>query len=104
MNYKIKGKHTTIIGGRQGLDILLKVASNPNIKKIVPGRIEAKGDKSRRGVRVKITRVDERGNIKMILSNGSSSQEIYLITLLSSYEEGVKLAEEIRKVIEIKEG
>ena len=96
MKSKIGGKHSTILGEKKGLNLLLEIALNPNVKKIVPGRIGAKGGRSGKGMRVKVTTVDERGNIKLILSEGSSSQEIYVVTNLSSYEEGLQLANEIK--------
>jgi len=92
----VGGKHSTILGGREGLNLLLRVASNPNVKKVVPGRIGAKGGRSGKGIRVKVTTVDKRGNIKLILSEGSSSQEIYVVTNASNYEEGLELANKIK--------
>jgi hypothetical protein len=96
---KIKGKHTTVIGGRKGLDILLRIASSKHIKKIIPGRVEGRSRKIGRGIRARITRVDKRGNIKMIISTGPSAQEIYLITYASNREEGLEIADEIKKLL-----
>lgn len=96
---KIGGKHTTIIGEKKGLEIILKIASIPYVKKIIPGRIHAKGSKGGGGIRVKISRIDDKGNIKVILSEGQTNQDIYIITTASTFEEGKIIAEYIRKVL-----
>jgi hypothetical protein len=51
-------------------------------------------------LRFKITRVDERGNLRAILSYGSSNQEIHIITKASSREEGLKIAKELMELFE----
>lgn len=96
---KVGGKHTTVVGGRRGAEILLKIASHPRVKRVVPGRIEAKGAKVGRGVRFRVTRVDERGNIKAILSRGSSSQEVFIVTAASSPSEGEQIARELEELV-----
>ncbi|MCS4540821.1 MAG: DUF2103 domain-containing protein [Euryarchaeota archaeon] len=97
---KICGKHPTIIGERKGLEKLLEVAKIPYIKKVVPGQIKAKGAKGGGGVRFKVTRVDSKGNIKALLANGASVQEIFIITTASNFEQGKEIAEIILKLLE----
>lgn len=96
---KLGGRHRTIVGGRRGIEIVSRIASYEKVKRVVPGRIEAKGDRTGHGLRFKITRVDGRGNIKIILSNGSSNQTIYVITTASNQREGEIIAEEIASLI-----
>lgn len=92
---KIHGSHSTIIGGREGFNFLLTIARSPYVKKIVPGVIEGNATSPGGGVRIKLTRSDERGNIRALLIDGSSVQQIYVITTASNREEG----EEILKLL-----
>ncbi len=85
---KIHGSHSTIIGGKIGLKFIEKIARSEFVKKIVPGVIEAKGTASGGGVRFKLTRCDERGNIRALLINGATVQEIHIITTARNKEEG----------------
>ncbi len=84
---KIQGSHTTIIGGRVGREYLYKVAMCEYVKKIVPGVITG-NTTSGGGVRFKVTRCDEKGNIRGILIDGSSVQEIHIITTAKNKEQG----------------
>jgi hypothetical protein len=93
---KIHGSHSTIIGGREGHSLLIKLASSPYIKKIVPGVIENKGV-STGGVRIKLTRTDDRGNIKALLINGATVQQIHIITTASQKEEGDMILTMLKK-------
>ncbi|MET1124807.1 MAG: DUF2103 domain-containing protein [Archaeoglobaceae archaeon] len=90
---KIQGSHSTVIGGREGYELLLKLAASPYVKKVVPGVIEVGGGGG--GVRLKLTRCDERGNIKALLIEGSTVQRIHVITTAGSKEEG----EEVLKIL-----
>ncbi len=92
---KIGGSHTTIIGGREGRKLLHKVAKCEYVKKIIPGVIEGCSTSSGGGVRLKLTRSDEKGNIKAILIDGTSVQKILIITTASCKDEG----EFIRKML-----
>ncbi|MCS7130928.1 MAG: DUF2103 domain-containing protein [Archaeoglobaceae archaeon] len=92
------GKHKTLIGGREGLKLIGEILSHKAVKRVIFGRIESKGSRTGHGLRFKITRVDERGNIRAILSYGSSNQEIHIITTASSKEEGLKIAKELSKI------
>ncbi len=91
---KIGGSHTTIIGGRAGYELVLKLASSPFVKKVVPGVIENKGT-SQGGVRLKITRCDDRGNLRALLIHGAAVQQIYVITTASNKEKGELVMKEL---------
>ncbi len=93
------GKHKTVIGGREGLEIVGKLISHAKVKKVIFGRIETKGSRTGHGLRFKITRVDERGNLRAILSYGSSNQDIRIITTASSKEEGERIAKELMELL-----
>lgn len=77
---KIGGSHSTLIGGREGRRAIQTVAGHPNVKKIIPGPIDAGGSGSRSGVRAKPTRSDGNGNIRLLLRDGSSVQENRVVT------------------------
>ncbi len=85
---KIHGAHSTIIGGREGYSLILKIARSPYVKKIVPGVIESSGVAAGGGVRLKMTRCDDKGNIKALLIDGATVQQIHVITTASNKEEG----------------
>ncbi len=93
---KIRGAHTTVIGGKYGLKLLHRLAVCEYVKKIVPGVIEAKGTAAGGGVRLKLSRSDENGNIRAMLIDGASVQKILVITTASSAEEGI----EVKKILE----
>ena len=97
---KIHGAHSTIIGGREGLEFLRAVAKSEYVKKIVPGVIEAKGTAQGGGVRFKLTRCDDRGNIRALLIDGSSVQEIHIVTTARSREEGEIVLRMLRSIVE----
>ncbi|NPB01616.1 MAG: hypothetical protein GXO28_01735 [Methanopyri archaeon] len=89
---KIGGGHSTIIGGRRGREIVTAICSIPYVKKVVPGRIGAKGSRGGGGVRAKVSRVDERGNVKVLLSEGAATQEVFVVTTASDEEGGKTVA------------
>ncbi|ADC66407.1 Protein of unknown function DUF2103, metal-binding protein [Ferroglobus placidus DSM 10642] len=91
---KISGAHSTIIGGREGFNLIMKLARSPYVKKVVPGVIENKGT-SQGGVRIKLTRSDDRGNIRALLIHGAAVQQIYVITTASNKEEGEVVLKEL---------
>ena len=95
---KLSGAHSTIIGGREGMRLLLKLATSPYIKKIVPGVIENAGI-SGGGLRIKLTRCDERGNIRALLIDGASVQQIYIITTASNKKQGEEVLKELKSCI-----
>jgi len=86
--YKIQGSHSTIIGGRQGKDFLYRIACCEYVKRIVPGVITGGSSTLGGGVRFKITRCDEKGNLRALLIDGSSVQEVYIITTAKNKEQG----------------
>lgn len=85
---KIQGAHTTVIGGRHGREYLYRVACCEYVKKIVPGVITGGASSLGGGVRFKITRCDDKGNLRALLIDGSSVQEIYIITTAKNKEQG----------------
>ncbi|MEM0215704.1 MAG: DUF2103 domain-containing protein, partial [Archaeoglobaceae archaeon] len=92
------GRHKTVIGDREGLKLIGEILSHSAVKRVIFGRIENKGARTGHGLRFKITRVDERGNIRAILSYGSSNQEIHIITTAKDREEGLKIAKELSEL------
>ena len=99
MRSKVRGRHSTIVGSRRSLILLSRIAMKPNVKKIVPGMILTKKEPIRRSMKLKIADIDKNGNIKLILSEGSLIQEIYIVTKASNYSEGLALANELALTI-----
>ncbi|WP_456328478.1 DUF2103 domain-containing protein [Archaeoglobus sp.] len=95
---KIQGAHTTIIGGRLGREFLYKVALCEYVKKIVPGVITGGASSLGGGVRFKVTRCDERGNIRALLIDGSSVQEIHIVTTAKNKEQGEVILKMLKSV------
>jgi len=95
---KIKGSHSTIIGGRDGREMLRKIAESEYVKKIIPGVIENKGT-SKGSVRVKLTRCDRNGNIRALLIHGGTVQQIHVITTARSEKEGKLLIEKLKALL-----
>ncbi len=95
---KIQGSHSTVIGGRQGRGFLHRVACCEFVKKIVPGVITGGASSLGGGVRFKITRCDEKGNLRALLIDGSSVQEIYIITTAKNKEQGEIILKMLRSV------
>ncbi|WP_457549903.1 DUF2103 domain-containing protein [Archaeoglobus sp.] len=95
---KIQGAHTTVIGGRLGREFLYKVALCEYVKKIVPGVITGGGSSLGVGVRFKVTRCDERGNVRALLIDGSSVQEIYIVTTAKNKEQGEIILKMLKSV------
>lgn len=96
---KIHGAHSTIIGGREGLKFIHKIASSEYVKKIVPGVIEAKGSAVGGGVRFKLTRCDDRGNIRGLLIDGATVQEIHIVTTARNKGEGEAILKILRGLL-----
>lgn len=97
---KLGGSHSTLIGGRSGRRVLETVAEHPNVKKIVPGPIDAGGSGSRSGVRAKATRADENGNVRLLLRDGSSVQENRIVTTAGDHDLGERLREDLNEALE----
>ncbi|MFB6095078.1 MAG: DUF2103 domain-containing protein, partial [Halodesulfurarchaeum sp.] len=88
---KIGGAHSTMIGGRTGQRAIQIVASHPNVKKVVPGPIDAGGSSSRTGTRAKVTRADENGNVRLLVHESSSIQENRIVTTAGDHETGERV-------------
>ncbi len=88
---KLGGAHSTVIGGRDGREALAIAADHPNVKKLIPGPIDAGGAGSRTGVRAKATRADDTGNVRLLLRDGSSVQENRVVTTASARQAGERV-------------
>jgi hypothetical protein len=88
---KIGGRHSTVIGGRTGQRAIQTVADHPNVKKVIPGPIDAGGSGSQSGLRAKVTRPDENGNLRLLVRNGSSIQENRVVTTARDRETGERV-------------
>jgi len=94
---KISGKHSTIIGGRDGRHAVRHVAKHGHIKKVIPGPIDASGRGSQDGFGAKVTRADRNGNLRLLFRDGSSVQENRLVTTASDRETGERVRQELNK-------
>jgi len=88
---KIGGRHSTLIGGRDGRRAVRTVAGHPHVKKVVPGPIDASGVGSQSGVRAKATRADRNGNVRLLVRDGSSVQENRIVTTARDTETGERV-------------
>ncbi|WP_338727555.1 DUF2103 domain-containing protein [Haladaptatus sp. DJG-WS-42] len=96
---KLGGSHTTLIGERDGMKVIMLVAEHPNVKKVIPGPIDAGGSGSRTGVRAKATRADEHGNVRLLLRDGSSVQENRVVTTAGDREMGERVREDLNEAL-----
>lgn len=95
---KIGGKHSTVIGGRDGQSTLHSVASSPFVKKVIPGPIDGGGN-SGGGFRCEVTRSGSNGNIRLLLKEGGTVQTVRVVTTASDREEGKDVKEDINNII-----
>jgi len=95
---KLGGSHTTIIGGRAGKKLVKLVSQHPEIKKVIPSVISVKGTAGG-SLTGKILRADARGNLRLLLSEGRSFQEIRLVTTVGTAEEGDRIMNELNEII-----
>ncbi|WNY24141.1 hypothetical protein MmiHf6_14700 [Methanimicrococcus hongohii] len=93
------GIHTTIIGERKGRKIASLVASQESVKKLIPGIIQSKGP-SGGSFRAKVLRPDSRGNLRLLFTQGTSYQEIILVTTAADLAEGEAISDELNSLIE----
>jgi Predicted metal-binding protein len=93
------GTHTTLIGDRAGRRIASLVASDSRIKKLIPGIIQVKGP-SGGAFRAKVLRPDNRGNLRLLFTQGTSFQEIMLITTAADVSEGEAISDDLNSKIE----
>ncbi|NGM69923.1 DUF2103 domain-containing protein [Natronolimnobius sp. AArcel1] len=96
---KIGGSHTTLIGGRTGMRAIRAVAGHPHVKKVIPGPIDAGGKGSQSGMRAKVTRADNGGNVRMLLRDGSSVQENRIVTTARDREMGERIRDDLNDVL-----
>ncbi|APW99877.1 metal-binding protein [Halobiforma lacisalsi AJ5] len=96
---KIGGSHSTLIGGRTGMQAIQAVAGHPHVKKVIPGPIDAGGKGSQSGLRAKVTRADDGGNVRMLLRDGSSVQENRVVTTARDREMGERIREDLNDVL-----
>ncbi|WP_232688669.1 DUF2103 domain-containing protein [Halobacterium zhouii] len=88
---KIGGTHSTLIGDRDGQRAVRTAADHPNVKKVIPGPIDAGGSGSRTGVRAKVTRADDNGNLRLLVRDGSSVQENRVVTTAKDRDTGERV-------------
>ncbi|WP_323171228.1 DUF2103 domain-containing protein [Natrialba sp. PRR66] len=96
---KIGGSHSTLIGGRTGMQAIQTVAGHPHVKKVIPGPIDAGGNGSQSGLRAKVTRADDGGNVRMLLRDGSSVQENRIVTTARDREMGERIRADLNDVL-----
>jgi len=97
---KLGGTHSTLIGGRTGREALTVVAEHPNVKKIIPGPIDAGGSGSRSGLRAKATRADTNGNVRLLVRDGSSVQENRVVTTAGDRETGERVRADLNEALD----
>jgi hypothetical protein len=95
---KLGGTHTTIIGGRAGKKLIKLVGQHPKIKKVIPSVISVKGIAGG-NLTGKVLRSDARGNLRLLLSEGRSFQEIRLVTIVGTAEEGDRIMNELNEIL-----
>jgi hypothetical protein len=96
---KLGGSHSTLIGGRTGRRAIEIVASHPNVKKVVPGPIDAGGSHSSTGVRAKASRAGENGNVRLLIHDGSSIQENRVVTTAMDRETGERVRDDLNEAL-----
>lgn len=95
---KLGGVHTTIIGGRAGKKLVKLVSQHPEIKKVIPSVISVKGIAGG-SLTGKVLRADARGNLRLLLSEGRSFQEVRLVTTVGTAEEGDRIMNELNEIL-----
>jgi hypothetical protein len=95
---KLGGAHTTIIGGRAGKKLIRLISQHPAIKKVIPSVILVKGVAGG-NLTGKVLRSDARGNLRLLLSEGRSFQEIRLVTTVGTAEEGDRIMNELNEIL-----
>jgi hypothetical protein len=95
---KLGGAHTTIIGGRAGKKLIKLVSQHPEIKKVIPSVISVKGVAGGK-LAGKVLRADARGNLRLLLSEGRSFQEVRLVTMVGTADEGDRIMNELNEIL-----
>ena len=96
---KLGGSHSTLVGGRAGREIVAIATDHPHVKKVIPGPIESGGRGSRTGVRAKATRADGRGNVRLLVRDGSSVQEVRVVTTAADRAQGERVREDLNRAL-----
>jgi hypothetical protein len=96
---KLGGSHSTLIGERDGWQVVRIAADHPHVKKVIPGPIDAGGSGSRSGVRAKATRADGTGNVRLLIRDGSSVQENRVVTTARDRESGEWVREDLNEAL-----
>lgn len=96
---KLGGRHTTVIGERAGHRALRTAAEHPNVKKVIPGAIDGSGRGASGGFEAKITRPTDDGNLRMLLVDGSSVQEVRIVTTASNHHDGDRIGERLNAAL-----
>ncbi|MFB6072701.1 MAG: DUF2103 domain-containing protein [Halobacterium sp.] len=96
---KVGGRHSTVIGNRDGQAAIRTVAGHPNVKKVIPGPIDAGGSGSRTGVRAKVTRADDNGNLRLLVRDGSSVQENRVVTTAMNRDTGERVRADLNEAL-----
>jgi hypothetical protein len=95
---KFGGVHTTIIGGRAGKKLVKLVSQHPEVKKVIPSVISVKGIAGG-SLTGKVLRADARGNLRLLLSEGRSFQEVRLVTTVGTAEEGDRIMNQLNGIL-----
>jgi hypothetical protein len=90
----IGGSHSTLVGGRSGKRVIRTVADHPHVKKVIPGPIDA-GGSAAGGVRAKVTRADENGNLRLLIRDGSSVQTNRVVTTAMDRNRGERVGDDL---------
>ena len=96
---KLGGSHSTLVGGRTGKTVVAIATDHPHVKKVIPGPIESGGRGSRTGVRAKATRADGRGNVRLLVRDGSSVQEVRVVTTAADRAQGERVREDLNRAL-----
>ncbi|MCS3924630.1 DUF2103 domain-containing protein [Methanosalsum natronophilum] len=97
---KLGGSHTTIVGDRLGKKVLKTISLNSEIKKIIPSFIKVKGKGVSGGsLNCKIMRADDRGNLRLLISQGTTTQEIRLVTTAGDKKAGERIRNNINQAL-----
>jgi hypothetical protein len=94
----IGGSHSTLVGGRSGERVIRTVADHPHVKKVVPGPIDA-GGSAAGGVRAKVTRADDNGNLRLLIRDGSSVQTNRVVTTAMDRTRGERVGDDLAEAL-----
>jgi len=100
MQDKIGGAHTTIIGGRRGKKLVNIVCRHTDVKRIIPSVITVKGKGAAGGIiSAKVLRADARGNLRMVITHGTATQELRIITTVGDAAAGERIMDELNAML-----